>query len=47
MHLLDVVQHGRRRNEAMEGDGEVVFVGGYATEADRRGGGENSEVHLM
>ena len=34
MHLLDVVQHVRRCKEAMKDDGEVVFVGRYATEAD-------------
>ena len=34
MHLLDVVQHVRRCREAMKDDGEVVFVGRYATEAD-------------
>ena len=38
MHLLDVVQHVRRCKEAMKDDGEVVFVGRYATEADRGAG---------
>lgn len=46
MHLLDVVQHGRPRKEAMKGDDEVVFVGGYETEADRGGGEQLSASYV-
>ena len=35
MHLLDVVQHGRRC-EVMTDNSEVVFIG-YTTEADQGG----------